>query len=418
METMRDDSGVETRSDGAAEFPPAQSLVAMRERARRLLHAQQDRIREFEDTLQGHIESLLDEHRAQQRSALQREEDLSTQIAALTEDLQRSETSRRELEETLDEARVALSRVSNEQRELHRQVAEGQRLLDTRAEELEELRAQLANRGPDGEQAFQELAALRNEVDELQAESDKLQRERDELQTRLDEALRCQESPSADPANSPEMQDLQERFEMAVQEVRELKSQNERLEQELNRGEPASSAPEATPSQGFDWEAQKQRLLAQLETDFDESDPEQAQDKLTVEGAIRITDQVVAEKEREIDGLQALLQNQSDNLGQVAVGAAALTEMLDHDELIQQERENLSRLQEEWREKLRKAEVDISVERAKIARERMQLEEKLRSLEAEQSRYADKDAGDDSADKSQKPSRGRWLTRLGLKEDD
>jgi DNA repair ATPase RecN len=149
-----------------------------------------------------------------------------------------------------------------------------------------------------------------------------------------------------------------------------------------------------------------------LETDFDANDEGQKADKLTVQGAIKITDQVVAEKEQEIQELRRLLENQSQQVGDVAVGAAAVAEMLDTDELIRQERESLKRLQDQLREQLRQAEVDISVERAKLARERAELDEKLRSLESEKANLPS--GGDGSGDKGKKGGGRKWLTRLGL----
>ena len=89
--------------------------------------------------------------------------------------------------------------------------------------------------------------------------------------------------------------------------------------------------------------------------------------------------------------------------------------MLDQDELIAQERENLKTLQGQWKEKLRKAEVDISVERAKIARDRAELEEKVAQLEAEKARLSK--AGP-AKPGQEKPTKGNWLSRLGLKEGD
>jgi hypothetical protein len=77
-------------------------------------------------------------------------------------------------------------------------------------------------------------------------------------------------------------------------------------------------------------------------------------------------------------------------------------------------------LQEEWKSKLRQAEIDISVERAKITRDRAQVEEKLANYEVERARQVSD--GDSSAgganDSGKKPIRGRWLARLGLKDGD
>jgi hypothetical protein len=87
--------------------------------------------------------------------------------------------------------------------------------------------------------------------------------------------------------------------------------------------------------------------------------------------------------------------------------------------LVREERENLQRIQEEWREKLRQSEVEISIERAKIARERLELEERMRSLELERTQSDAQGADASSAGKKTKGRpRGRWLARLGLQDDE
>ena len=123
----------------------------------------------------------------------------------------------------------------------------------------------------------------------------------------------------------------------------------------------------------------------------------------------------MGQKDREIEELKQLLSEQSDNLGSMAVGAAAVEGIFDQDELIRQERERLQQAQIEWREKLRQAEIDVSLERARIARERVELEEKLRAIEAERS-HGQSAGADHGNAKGAKPARGRWLERLGLKD--
>jgi hypothetical protein len=101
----------------------------------------------------------------------------------------------------------------------------------------------------------------------------------------------------------------------------------------------------------------------------------------------------------------------------MAVGAAALSGLLDSDEIIRQQRERLAELQAEWEEKMRRAEIDISMERAKLARERAELEEGRRSLEDQLQiqRPANADSSDSTNPAS--PPRGRWLSRLGLRDN-
>jgi hypothetical protein len=203
---------------------------------------------------------------------------------------------------------------------------------------------------------------------------------------------------------------------MAMEDVRGLNAQIAELRQRLTEA-PAGGSGAAAAGGALDWEAEKRRILASLESaaDDEQEDEEQEAERLKIEDVIRTTDKTVAEKDREISELKQLLEDQSGSLGSVAVGAAALGEMVDSDAVIQEERENLKRLQDEWREKLRQAEIDISVERAKMARERTQIEEKLRLLEAQGSSPAP------PADEPGAPSssaRRRWLAQLGLKDPD
>ena len=197
---------------------------------------------------------------------------------------------------------------------------------------------------------------------------------RDQLKRRLADA---QAKASAGGEDS---EDLQRRFEMAIQDVRELKAQNAELEEKLSRAR-AGVLTGTTPGAGgnnFDWESQKRKMLASLDSDFDGNDEQDQKDRQTIEDTVRITDQVVAQKDHEIAELRELLENQSANIGSMAVGAAAVAAVLDQDELIGQERRRLAELENEWREKLRAAEVEMSVERAKIARERLALQDEAR----------------------------------------
>ena len=191
--------------------------------------------------------------------------------------------------------------------------------------------------------------------------------------------LRRQEN--APPSTDRDQDELQERHELLVQDLREMKAENKRLAEQLAQARKTSAAHPG-PVLGFDWEAQKRRLLAELEEDADEQDSERVQERLTIEGAIEITDQVVAAKDQEIAELRGMLEQQAGNIGNLAIGAAAIAEVLDQDQLIQEERENLARLQNEWREKLRKAEMEMALERAHLARERAVLEEQARRQRA------------------------------------
>jgi hypothetical protein len=208
---------------------------------------------------------------------------------------------------------------------------------------------------------------------------------------------------------------------MAIQDVRDLKAQNAELEEKLARARAAGALTGTTTGgggAGFDWESQKRKMLASLDDDFDSTDELDQKERQTIEDTVRITDQVVAQKDHEIAELRELLENQSANIGSMAVGAAAVAAVLDQDELIGQERRRLAELENEWREKLRVAEVEMSVERAKIARDKLALQDERAALERKLKEIGPADAGAEApADASKKTGR-QWLRRLGIRETD
>ncbi len=304
------------------------------------------------------------------------------------------ESQRARIHEHLDGQRRRLGAI---QKELAEQIgrlgqppagepsAELQGAVDAARHESEELRARLS-------QEDAELAGLRQEL----------------------EALRQGQQPAGgqpgDPALQEEHENLQRRYQMALDDLKAERAQVAQLESRLAQAGTGSSSVLA--SGGSDWESQKRRLLASLEADFDDSNEDNRRERVSIEQAIERTDAVIAAKNEELQKLQKLLEEQAANVGSMAVGAAAVAEILDKEEVIRQERHNLQALQDEWRDKLRQAEVEISVQRAKLARQQAELEERARQLEA-QSREA---AIDDT--NPARATRGRWLRRLGLKSGD
>ena len=242
---------------------------------------------------------------------------------------------------------------------------------------------------------------------------ERVETERDELVRKLVGLEQRLHSASNSPGLNQEAQQLQRRLERAVREAQALKLRNAELEQQAAT---PGKAPAAAPDGPLNWEAQKRIFLAALEAEAPTQE-KRCQEHLTIDGTIRITDTIVQEKDREITELKQLLTEQCQSVGTVAVGAAALGGILDSDEIIRQQRERLAQLQAEWEEKMRRAEIDISMERAKLARERADLEEGRRSLE-DQLQVQRPGAGDGGdATNPASPSRGRWLSRLGLREN-
>ena len=371
------------------------------DRAKELFAQQQRRAESLEADLSKQIEAAIEGIKVSEAYVEDREKhfaQLDEKLAQALEERDQALESRTEADSLLEEARSSNSQDTQDQHELRVELSQCHKQLNVRADELKELRTRLKN--------FEEgqTSNLADELRPLEAERDALRVQLTQAQQQLTNGARG----SSD--DSSELDELRQRFETAVQEIRELKTSNKDLTTRLSD----SPKREEDSGDGFDWEAQKRRLMSQLESDFDESDEQQSSDKLTVEGTIRITDQMIATKDGEIAELKQLLDNQSSSIGDVAVGAAAIVELLDQDELISQERDSLKRQQDEWRDKLRQAEIDISVERARLGRERMELQSQIQAIERERAAHETFLNGEQLEDA--KPG-GRWLKRLGLKDD-
>ncbi len=213
--------------------------------------------------------------------------------------------------------------------------------------------------------------------------------------------------------------ELRDRLELATCEIIDLRSQNEELNERVAHLQISTAAHVHAPhlgQEGMSWEERKKLLLAQLDAEQDGVEPAVAAAKrLEVEDVLKSTDAELARRDREIAELRSLLEQQADAREGVAVGAAAVAQLVESDELVQEEREKLRNLQKSWEEKLRQSEIEISMERAKLARERLQLEEQKQELE-EALHAAAQNASLDPKEKND-PKGRKWLSRLGLKDE-
>jgi len=208
--------------------------------------------------------------------------------------------------------------------------------------------------------------------------------------------------------------DLRHRYESMLEELRQAKNKITELQQQLvhARSTTARLAQQASQSGRLDWESEKKRILAALETDFrDDDDSARQSERISINEALRSTEEVVAAKDREIKDLKERLETLRAGGSPEISQAEAVEQLLDRDAVIQQERQRLERLQAEWREKLQQAEIEIALERAKIARQRADLESTRTPQSASPPPIA--------STKPAEPSvRGRWLARLGLTDAD
>ncbi len=163
---------------------------------------------------------------------------------------------------------------------------------------------------------------------------------------------------------------------------------------------------------GFNWESEKRRLLAAMESDFDPADPAARAERLRIKDVLRSTEIAAGEKDREIERWKKRceeLERQAADKPHLAENA----ELLDADEIIRQERARLRQLEDQLQEKLRLAEIELSVERAKLARRQVELEEQMRPADNASAANPAK-----ASDRKHPSARGRWLARLGLTEAD
>jgi len=343
-----DVSAISSSHDSASN-PLGRALTVQHERVRDFLAAQRARVERIEAELGARIQ--------------QWQEQLSQQQAALAA-----------AEQALRERQQAV------EFEQHRQQLE--------AEELKSLRETLAQRTAELDAREEELIAL--------------QRHTESQRRRIARELRAQQQ-----AHRAELNRRRNELERAAA----MHPASAARAASATFAHSESSRPAPSPTGGrMSWEAEKQRLLAALEKEAKGGDT--GARRVEIDEVIRVTDRALADKDRELNEMRQVLDAQSSNLGQVAVGAAALGDLLDRDALIREEREHLKRLQAEWEEKLRQAEIDISLERAKLARQRAELEEKAQSYAQQR-----QDAEPPGPAASVKPVRGRWLARLGIKDD-
>ena len=258
---------------------------------------------------------------------------------------------------------------------------------------------------------WRQIAAhFTRQIESLQAEVHALQATSEGLRAEL---LAC--PTEGDRAEVAE--DASRRYLMTMDDIRDLKARNAELQRQLleiqagSARQGAAGPPHADG--GGDWETQKRRLLAEWESD-DQHDAESTERRSKIEEIVARTDRIIAEKNREIEELHHLLSNQSNSLGSLALGAAALEQVLDQDVIVREERQRLQQLQEECRAKLRQAEIELAMERARLARRDVEIEEKLRNNDL---RRSSAEAEAEALAPTGRPVRGRWRTQLGLTDD-
>ena len=230
---------------------------------------------------------------------------------------------------------------------------------------------------------------------------------------------------------------LREENESLAARVNELQSeleiiyeQNEELASKVAHEDVQRSVSQSGgDSQTLSWEERKLQILEQMEDDsFDaeefistlKSNPPAKTESVQVDvndcespaqfvealhDELQRMGELILRHEEETRELQQLLRQEESNENPDPVAAA-----IDQDEVIQQERENLRQLKAEWEERFRKTEIEASLERAKMSRERTEMQqenERLKGVVEDLRRQVE------STD-SETVASTRWMAKLGL----
>ncbi len=425
-----------------------EELAAQRARAEELIAAQGSALDQIESELVNQLDQLSVEMGQAAQEEERDQEQWRQKIALVERRLQEAQHLKEGLDQRQERWRALQADLEAEQQQRFERLRREQQRLDHLADKVGDERTELVEQQAELKVGQAEAAAIqqrfRERLAEIEAERSELEilreetrrqrtriarefrRERTALHQRLAEALEAAEEASSRVVEVPaanadeeallreEMADWQRKYGLAMEELRKVRDENEELRARPKPAPPSPAAPTtAAPvvesSSGvFDWEAEKRRLMAAFDEDGDAT-PAAHQDRREIEELVRRTDQLLVDKDREIARLQAELEEEREKSQTLVGNADELEQLVDADELIQQERAHLEALQEQLREKLRKAEVELSMERAKIARERAELEELA-------SRVPDGASPSDADDGGGSP-RGRWLQRLGLADD-
>ncbi|MFY7873821.1 MAG: hypothetical protein ACOVQM_00155 [Pirellula sp.] len=234
---------------------------------------------------------------------------------------------------------------------------------------------------------------------------------KDQIQFLQDELSDSRAEPTAIHAETAELRIQVEKLRSQL-----LDARNEAVESRLQSNDLSSSLAkfkdpfESQRSEALTWEQRKEALMRQLDAEIQSDEPCDPEKVLEIQSIIQKTDAEIQRRDQEIQDLRYLLEQQAIAQNGMAIGVAAVAEMIESDAMIIAERLRLQEMQQDWEKKQRQAEIEMSLERAKLARERLELQEKSRTFEADH-------PPETAEEKSATKERGRWLARLGLRDE-
>ncbi|MDG2221867.1 MAG: hypothetical protein P8L85_10825 [Rubripirellula sp.] len=238
------------------------------------------------------------------------------------------------------------------------------------------------------------------------------------------------EPRSAADGNAEELQrEFQHRILQLEDQVYDLEQQNSDLASQV-ASQTVQETVSADAGYALSWEERKQLILEQMEQDSFSADEfvsslQEEKQQLAQRDPAGLLDELRSEmdshvrelsrRDQEIQELRHLLDEQSHAREDgTAIGATAVAEFIDADELIIEERQRLQQMQHEWEGKFRKGEIEMSLERAQLSRERQALAKKQTDLELQLEQLRQEAKHVDS--NGSQPTR-KWLAKLGLSEE-
>jgi hypothetical protein len=350
--------------------------------------------------------------RAQLQSALRESQELLTSFEEQA--AQKATQYASQLAQLTNELSAVRTTLSATQRQLEE--VQGDNEVQPTTEHVEQLSQELSQRQL-------EISTLRDQLSEraqLELELTSVRKTLQHTQDQLAELeeLRHQETTPTAPQDLEQLERLQAEIYEKQQEIQDLRSQNSDLASQVAKNQVMASGSALDVSfiqESLTWEERKQLILQQFEHEIDdESNSDSPSKQIEVQDIISATQLEIERRDREIEELQSIIQQQSNTREGVAIGAAAIAQMIDSDELVNQERQKLKAIQQEWEQKLRKAEIDLSLERAKLARERTLLESERSEILQHVSLEIE---AEDGETKAQTRTR-KWLQHLGLKQNE
>jgi len=230
------------------------------------------------------------------------------------------------------------------------------------------------------------------------------------LKTELDDAKAHRRSSHPEEADLRiQIEQLRSQLLDARHEAVELRMQSNDLGSRLSKFQGTTNGQK---SETLTWEQRKEALLQQLEAETHSEVPCDPRKVLEIERVLEQTTHEIDRRDKEISDLKALIEQQSIAHDGLAIGVAAVAEMIESDGMIVEERLRLKELREGWEQKQRLAEIEMSMERAKLARERLELQEKTRNFNDNNIPQSDEEKKASKA-----LNRGKWLARLGLRDE-